>query len=38
MHHQAGRLAQAEEIYRRVLRVQPDHAGAPTIQILDLVN
>jgi len=27
-HHQAGRLAQAEEIYRRILARQPDHAEA----------
>ncbi len=27
-HHQAGRLATAEEIYRRVLAHVPDHAGA----------
>ncbi len=27
-HHQAGRLAEAEEIYRRVLDQVPDHAGA----------
>ena len=24
-HHQAGRLAQAEQLYRRILAVQPDH-------------
>ena len=27
MHHQAGRLPQAEDIYRRILQVQPDHPG-----------
>jgi tetratricopeptide (TPR) repeat protein len=27
-HHQAGRLAEAEEIYRRILAQVPDHAGA----------
>jgi predicted O-linked N-acetylglucosamine transferase (SPINDLY family) len=27
-HHQAGRLAEAERIYRQVLAQQPDHAGA----------
>ena len=27
-HHQAGRLQQAEQIYRQVLEVQPRHAGA----------
>jgi tetratricopeptide (TPR) repeat protein/glycosyltransferase involved in cell wall biosynthesis len=27
-HHQAGRLAQAEEIYRRILQWQPNHADA----------
>jgi Flp pilus assembly protein TadD len=27
-HHQAGRLAEAEAIYRQVLAVQPDHADA----------
>ncbi len=27
-HHQAGRLAQAEAIYRDVLRTKPDHADA----------
>ena len=27
-HHQAGRLAEAEACYRRVLAVQPDNADA----------
>lgn len=27
-HHQAGRLAQAEQLYRQILAVQPDHADA----------
>ena len=27
-HHRAGRLAEAEAAYRRVLAVQPDHSGA----------
>jgi predicted O-linked N-acetylglucosamine transferase (SPINDLY family) len=27
-HHQAGRLAEAEKIYRQILSQQPDHAGA----------
>jgi len=27
-HHQAGRLAEAEALYRQVLAVQPDHASA----------
>ena len=27
-HHQSGRLAEAEKIYRRVLARQPDHVGA----------
>ncbi|MEN6628025.1 MAG: tetratricopeptide repeat protein [Sulfuricella sp.] len=27
-HHQAGRLAQAEEIYRQILQVDPDHPDA----------
>ena len=31
-HHQAGQLAQAEIIYRRILDVQPTHAA--TLQLL----
>ena len=27
-HHQAGRLEDAEEIYRQILAVQPEHADA----------
>src|SRR6478672_1225612 len=27
-HHQAGRLAQAEPLYRQVLAIQPHHADA----------
>jgi len=27
-HHQAGQLAQAENLYRQILAEQPDHAGA----------
>src|SRR5205085_7683224 len=27
-HHQAGRLQAAEQIYRQILAVVPDHAGA----------
>ena len=27
-HHQAGRLEAAEQIYRQILALQPDHAGA----------
>jgi protein O-GlcNAc transferase len=27
-HHQAGRLADAEALYRQILALQPDHAGA----------
>jgi len=27
-HHRAGRLAQAEAIYRQILAQVPDHAGA----------
>ena len=27
-HHQAGRLAEAEKIYRQILAQQPDHADA----------
>ena len=27
-HHQAGRLAEAERIYRQILAQQPDHAEA----------
>ncbi len=27
-HHQAGRLAQAEQLYRQILQVQPQHADA----------
>jgi predicted O-linked N-acetylglucosamine transferase (SPINDLY family) len=27
-HHQAGRLNEAENLYRQILAVQPDHAGA----------
>ncbi|TAK91700.1 MAG: tetratricopeptide repeat protein [Burkholderiaceae bacterium] len=27
-HHQAGRLAQAEDLYRQILQVQPQHADA----------
>jgi predicted O-linked N-acetylglucosamine transferase (SPINDLY family) len=34
-HHRAGRLAQAEKMYRRVLEVQPRHAGA--MHLLGLV-
>ncbi len=34
-HHQAGRLQQAEQIYRRVLEVQPNNADA--LQLLGLM-
>ena len=35
LHHQAGRLAAAEKIYRQVLREQPNHADA--LQLLGIV-
>jgi predicted O-linked N-acetylglucosamine transferase (SPINDLY family) len=35
-HHQAGRLAQAEQIYQQVLAAVPDHADA--IHLLGLIN
>ena len=28
VHHQAGRLEQAEQVYRQVLHANPQHAGA----------
>jgi Tfp pilus assembly protein PilF len=28
VHHQAGRLAEAEKLYRRILRTRPSHPGA----------
>jgi predicted O-linked N-acetylglucosamine transferase (SPINDLY family) len=34
-HHQAGRLAEAEPLYRRVLRAQPNHVDA--LQLLGLI-
>jgi protein O-GlcNAc transferase len=34
-HHQAGRLAEAEALYRQVLAVRPDHAGA--LHLLGLI-
>ena len=30
-HHQAGRLQEAEEIYRQILWSEPDHPAASTI-------
>lgn len=34
-HHQAGRLSQAEQLYREILRVNPDHAE--TLHLLGLL-
>ena len=34
-HHQAGRLADAETLYRQILAVQPDHAN--TLHLLGAV-
>jgi len=34
-HHQAGRLAEAETIYRQILAVQPDHADS--LQMLGVI-
>lgn len=34
-HHQAGRLAEAEQIYRQILAVQPDHAH--TLHLLGML-
>ena len=28
LHHQAGRLVEAEQIYRQILAVQPNHADS----------
>ncbi|MBI1208403.1 MAG: tetratricopeptide repeat protein [Azospirillum sp.] len=35
-HHQAGRLAEAETLYRRILAVEPDHAEA--LHLLGVVH
>lgn len=34
-HHQAGRLVEAEQIYRQILAVQPDHAH--TLHLLGML-
>lgn len=36
VHHQAGRLAQAEEIYHRVLAIEPGHASS--LHLLGLIR
>jgi len=35
-HHQAGRLQAAEQLYRQILQVEPDHAGV--LHLLGVVN